>query len=83
MLELRFYNKKDLEDFFYREYPKAKDILEKLGRIKGDEIIIWEDSEEDTSNFVDVLSEMEDIDETEEMAEAFRELEYESIEIDY
>lgn len=82
MLELRFYNKKDLENF-YKKYPKAKDILERLGKIKGDEIIIWEDSEEDTSNFVDVLYEMEDIDETEEMAEAFRELEYESIEIDY
>ena len=82
MLELRFYNKKDLENF-YKKYPKAKDILERLGKIKGDEIIIWEDSEEDTSNFVDVLYEMEDIDETEEMAEAFREREYESIEIDY
>ena len=82
MLELRFYNKKDLEDF-YREYPKAKDILEKLGKIKGDEIIIWEESEEDTSNFVDVLSKMENIDETEEMAEAFRKVEYESIKIDY
>lgn len=82
MLELRFYNKKDLEDF-YRKYPKAKDILEKLGKIKGDEIIIWEDGELDNTNFVDVLSEMEDIDETEEMAEAFREVEYENLKIDY
>ena len=82
MLELRFYNQKNLEKF-YREYPKAKNILEKLGKIKGDEIIIWEDSEEDTSNFVDVLSKMENIDETEKMAEAFREVEYESLKIDY
>ena len=57
MLELRFYNSKNLEDF-YREYPKAKNILEKLGKIKGKEIIIWEDSEADNTNFVDVLSEM-------------------------
>ena len=82
MLELRFYNKKDLEDF-YRKYPEAKNILEKLGKTKGDEIIIWEDNELDNTNFVDVLSEMEDIDETEEMAEAFREVEYEEVEIDY
>ena len=82
MLELRFYKKKDLETF-YREYPKAKDILERLGKIKGDEIIIWEDGELDNTNFVDVLSKMEDIDETEEMAIAFREVEYEKVEIDY
>ena len=82
MLELRFYNKKELEKF-YEKYPEAKDILEKLGKAKGDEIIIWEDSKADSSNFVDVLSKMENIDETEEMAEAFREVEYESVEIDY
>lgn len=82
MLELRFYSKKELEKF-YEEYPEAKDILEKLGKPKGDEIIIWEDSKADSSNFVDVLSEMENLDETEEMAEAFREAEYESVEIDY
>lgn len=82
MLELRFYSKKELEKF-YKEYPEAKDILEKLGKEKGQEIIIWEDSEADCSNFVDVLSEMENIDKTEEMAEAFREAEYESVEIDY
>ena len=82
MLELRFYSKKELEKF-YEEYPEAKDILEKLGKAKGDEIIIWEDSNADNSNFVDVLSKMENIDETEEMAEAFREVEYESVEIDY
>ena len=41
MLELRFYNSKNLEDF-YRKYPEAKNILEKLGKTKGDEIIIWD-----------------------------------------
>jgi len=46
-------------------------------------LFISEDNELDNTNFVDVLSEMEDIDETEEMAIAFREVEYEEVEIDY
>jgi len=46
-------------------------------------LFILEDNELDNTNFVDVLSEMEDIDETEEMAIAFREVEYEEVEIDY
>ena len=46
-------------------------------------LFISEDNELDNTNFVDVLSEMEDIDETVEMAIAFREVEYEEVEIDY
>lgn len=82
MLELRFYSKKDLEDF-YKKYPEGKEIIEKLSKKKGEERIIWENNEEDNTNFVQVLSEMDSLDNEEKMSEAFREVEYDTIQLNY
>jgi hypothetical protein len=78
LLKLRFYNSKNLENF-YRKYPKAKDILERLGKLKDGRIMLWSWE----NNKVDILSKMKNIDEIEEMTEVFRKVEYEEFEIDY